>query len=158
MAVRPKGLFNFIQESNRIEGMHHIPDEDEMDAYVEFLSLGEDDLVIASMVRFVDQICGALPRTDFGMNVVVGSHTPPPGHPDMTYKIGAILELARNNIETPWEVHRRYEWLHPFMDGNGRSGRALWAWQILHHDIWPHTLELGFLHPAYYSALEKDDE
>ena len=46
----------------------------------------------------------------------------------------------------------RYETLHPFMDGNGRSGRILWAWQMIEHNIAP-GLSLGFLHAYYYQTL-----
>ena len=38
------------------------------------------------------------------------------------------------------------------MDGNGRSGRILWAWQMIEHNINP-GLSLGFLHTFYYQAL-----
>ena len=55
-------------------------------------------------------------------------------------------------MATPFGIHLRYETLHPFMDGNGRSGRILWAWQMLHHDIAP-GIRLGFLHAFYYQTL-----
>ena len=58
-----------------------------------------------------------------------------------------------DNDATPYDIHRRYETLHPFMDGNGRSGRILWAWQMIHHDIRP-GLSLGFLHAFYYQTLD----
>ena len=37
---------------------------------------------------------------------------------------------------------------HPFTDGNGRSGRALWLWQMNNH------APFGFLHTFYYQTLE----
>lgn len=38
------------------------------------------------------------------------------------------------------------------MDGNDRSGRILWAWQMIEHNISP-GLSLGFLHALYYRTL-----
>ena len=45
-----------------------------------------------------------------------------------------------------------YEMLHPFMDGNGRSGRALWAWMMLR--LGQDPFALLFLHRFYYQTLE----
>ena len=53
----------------------------------------------------------------------------------------------------PAEYHQRYETLHPFMDGNGRSGRALWAWQRLQRGESPFAL--GFLWAYYYETLQQ---
>lgn len=38
------------------------------------------------------------------------------------------------------------------MDGNGRSGRAIWAWMRLKENRDP--FQLGFLHSFYYESLE----
>ena len=54
----------------------------------------------------------------------------------------------------PWVFHVQYERLHPFTDGNGRSGRALWAWQMMRRR---EGLALGFLHRFYYQTLVARD-
>jgi Fic family protein len=40
------------------------------------------------------------------------------------------------------------------MDGNGRSGRAIWLWQMLRQEG---GAPLGFLHHFYYQTLEAQD-
>jgi len=57
-----------------------------------------------------------------------------------------ILVLAHYDRTHAFEVHLDYEHLHPFTDGNGRSARMLWAWQM-------REFPLGFLHTFYYQAL-----
>jgi len=38
------------------------------------------------------------------------------------------------------------------MDGNGRSGRAIWAWQMLGDEQDPFAIP--FLHRFYYQTLD----
>ena len=134
-------LYDFVQESNRIEGIHKVRSV-EIDAHVNFL---ESDGGVAALEKFVDIVAGAPLRSRQGMDVRVGTHYPPPGGPMVVTALGELLD--RTDLD-PWERHVAYETLHPFMDGNGRSGRVLWL-----RDMGGQA-PIGFLHRFYYQTLD----
>jgi hypothetical protein len=108
-------------------------------------------VTVDDMVQFVSVYQpNARLRNKPGLNVRVGDHIAPPGGPEIPEALADILR--DEGIQGPYRIHCRYETLHPFTDGNGRSGRALWAWMMVRHDIWPGLL-IGFLHAFYYQTL-----
>lgn len=141
----------FVAESNRIEGITRPPSDAELMASIAFLSLPHEPTV-ACLEAFVSVVQpGARLRTEPGMNVVIGEHVPPKGGPFIRTRLESLL-LGVAQGEHPYALHVEYERLHPFMDGNGRSGRILWAWQMVHRGHRP-GLHLGFLHAWYYQSL-----
>lgn len=141
-------LIRFVRESNQIEGILRHPTSEEVDATDRFIRLNAP--VVSDIEDLVEVYQPeAKLRLSPGMNVRVGRHIAPPGGPEIGARLAALLENL--GMSDPWETHVGYETLHPFTDGNGRSGRALWAWQMCaRHD---HGLELGFLHRFYYQTL-----
>jgi len=140
----------FISESNHIEGIDSVGDNEEA-AYTEFLEcFGEDDDDdIKELEKLVSVIQpNAHLRSLPGFDVQVGTHIPPPGGPKIVEALNYVLDVMWES--TPWETHLSYESLHPFTDGNGRSGRALWLYHMQYREL---DWSLGFLHTFYYQVL-----
>ena len=143
-------LVRFVTESNAIEGIRRSPLPAELEAHREFLNCGHPR--VEEFERFVKVVApGMRLRAHAGMDVRVGNHVAPRGGVRIPLELDEIIQEALAGAP-PFEVHVAYETLHPFEDGNGRSGRALWAWQMVRQHEW--ALELGFLHAFYYQTLE----
>jgi fido (protein-threonine AMPylation protein) len=139
---------DFVRESNRIEGINKEPTKGEMLEHDRFIDLAV--VTAVDLKRFVAVYQpNARIRNRIGMNVRVGSYAPKPG----SEMIPILLEELLDDIEekTPYQAHVEYELLHPFTDGNGRSGRALWAWHMIQNKG---NYNLGFLHHFYYQSLD----
>lgn len=152
MTALPSQILAFVVESNRIEGILRPPSRAEIDASSAFLSL--ERVRVRDLETFVLACAHAPLRRRPGMDVQVGDHVAPRGGPDIEPALVELLERAQLNAAHPHAVHYDYEKLHPFMDGNGRSGRILWAWQMLAHGHSP-GIALGFLHAFYYQTLSQ---
>lgn len=138
----------FIEESNSIEGIVRSAYPYEVEAVNKFLALPSvsiDDLCELAYI-FTPQ---AILRRTPGMNVMVGNHLPPLGGSDLVDSLDELLDYMNRKGFTPYELYCAYEWLHPFMDGNGRTGRALW----LRYMGGIRCAPLGFLKHWHYQTL-----
>lgn len=148
--THPQWLVAFANESNKIEGMAPARTH-EMDALAAFLAL--DTITIDALQSYVSIVApGHQLRERSGLNVRVGSHIAPAGGPVIRTRLEELLAFLPRS--SPYHNHIAYETLHPFTDGNGRSGRALWLWQHLNFDQGDRVKTLGFLHSFYYEALQ----
>ena len=137
-------LEDFVRESNRIEGIDRDPTDKEFLVHADLMS--RDGISVGDMERFVAIVQpGAVIRNRVGLDVRVGNHIAPRGGAHMERELHGILQDP-----SPYRAHIQYEMLHPFTDGNGRSGRALWL--KLMGGI--HRAPLGFLHHFYYQTLQ----
>ena len=143
----------FVAESNRIEGITRDPKDYEIEVHELFLA--EQQITVSALEAFFHVgATGAGLRNRPGLNVRVGNHRPRPGGPWIKFNLEALLGDIEIGRFTPYQAHQRYEHLHPFTDGNGRSGRALWAWHMRRTGENPFVLP--FLHRWYYQSLEAD--
>ncbi len=142
-------VFSFMEESNRIEGIVRPPTSEEVAATKGFLRLEYlevDDLI--NLVKVYQP--NAVPRFEVGLDVRVGQHVPPRGGPEIRVALETLLRAISTVKLSPFNGHCEYETLHPFTDGNGRSGRTVWLWSMGGVNRAP----LGFLHTFYYQSLQ----
>ena len=138
-------LYDFVRESNRIEGIMRKPSVAEVAAHMVFL---DGPATVEALEKFVAAIQpDAVLRRMPGVNVVVGMHRAPEGGPHIVEELQRILDDGGR--DNPYVQHQRYEHLHPFTDGNGRSGRVLWLKNV------GGKAPLGFLHSWYYLSLQE---
>jgi hypothetical protein len=103
--------------------------------------------------RTPDLIAPGMPiRRHKGMNVRVGNHIAPECGPHIMRRLQRVLTKVNQGSDTPWSVHVPFETLHPYMDGNGRTARAISALQM--QRLGRDPFALPFLHRFYYQTLE----
>lgn len=156
--MRREEMRRFAAESDRIEGIDEEDERHERHIAELGILLERPKLTVVDVRRFV---AGAQPNAKIrdrkGRNVSIMRngevlHRPPEGGIQIVGKLEELLEqISRGELE-PGEAHAAYESLHPFTDGNGRSGRAVWAWHM--EKVGQNPFGLGFLHLFYYQALE----
>lgn len=144
-------LLKFAEESNRIEEIYtprrHLQHAAALEKFLEC----SKEALLGGLVAFVKAIQpGAFLRTAGSHRVWIGGREAPPASEVLLF-LPRLLDHAAGGSD-PVKIHQEYEYLHPFLDGNGRSGRALWLWQMINQH--GYDLRYGFLRMYYYQTLD----
>ena len=144
--LRSFSLRGFVAESNMIERILFVNAED---IFSHNTLLKAPLLTIDILTAFVEGVTGGrhMLRDTVGMDVRVGKHYPPFGGPNVVRSLERFVNVLPEL--TPYRAHLAFEKLHPYLDGNGRCGRAIWLYMMGGIDKAP----LGFLHHWYYQSL-----
>ena len=92
-------------------------------------------------------------------NEVGGNATCPPR--EVSARMKELLDYYcskdKKTIEDIAEFHQKFEWIHPFQDGNGRVGRLIIFKECLAHNIVPFIIDEE-LKIFYYRGLQEWDK
>lgn len=138
-------LTALVCESNAIEGIYREPTDAELEATERFVTLPEMKVEDVQKLVSIYQP-DAILRDRAGLDVRVGSYIAPRGGPQIRWNLATLLADINRDRRDAYKAHVLYEMLHPFTDGNGRSGRAIWMWQT-------GDVQLSFLRWWYYASL-----
>lgn len=147
----------FINTSNRIENIE-IPLPEALSGWVKGKSEHPE---IQGQVKALQYVFSKFATTDMSVSVVCKLHTILMTDLLQPYELGLRREWVQiggklcpaptavrrmleewckkvNSLQNPteediWKCHLAYEKIHPFIDGNGRSGRLLWLWLRYRH-------------------------
>ena len=145
-----------ITHSNHIEGVTDPQEvEQSLTAWEHLCSYNELDLELVLSVHECIMMC--LWPSEAGrlriVDVWVGEYVAPPWNSVHSLLNAWVLMVNEKLFSSPKKAHVEFEKIHPFRDGNGRTGRMLMWWDELRRGLDP-TLIRYEDRFRYYSWFE----
>jgi Fic family protein len=158
--ITDEQVIQFIRESNAIEEIHNTYEEveaawkkkkskiPEMDGHVKAFHEMVNWMFSENFTEIKPENISKLHTTlmkdllepyELGFRrewVRVGSRLCPPPlavSPMLKQWCEKVNKMEYPTEEEVWQAHLAYETIHPFIDGNGRSGRLIWLWLRYKH-------------------------
>lgn len=144
-------IHKYIHESNLIEGIDN--ENEDVQSYKAWLYLKEQKIITKQVLRDLHTLItkNLLPvyeqgffRSELSANVYINNKLAP-----APFIVDALIDnwILDYGVkaEDPTIAHIRYEHIHPWIDGNGRTGRML---------LWWHELKNKDI-PSLYSNVDK---
>lgn len=161
-------MAKFLKESYAIEGIHSgVPMQDILTAldFMKDPSTSVEKLSgsLCNWIDLVQPFCTL--RTLSTQNVQVGNHRAPTGGGEIRWRFEQLIDATMQSqqeeglVVSVFEVHRRFQNLHPFTDGNGRAGRLL-ALRHAHFqdsEAYKMMTSVGWLRTWYFLSLQNYD-
>jgi hypothetical protein len=134
MEIHPAAMADwvpdFVRVNNKISGIDRASTPEEVAAHRGLFATNA--LRVENIEIFVDHIeRGARIRDDVEVGIFDNGLA---FQVDPTADLATIVTAIRTFAAPPERLHRLYRLLHPFTEGNGRSGRALLMWQVIRRD------------------------
>ena len=137
----------FMLESNKIEGEVRLNPGDKEAFDMAMLGIDTEDLLFKIhdvLTKHLKVIWGGRYRL---CNVTVGGSEPPSYYKVPGMMLSFFKDLPKLNS---WQAHNRFEYIHPFEDFNGRTGRLLWVSKAVNEG---YIFKIPFLLTYYYQTL-----
>lgn len=149
----------YIRESNLIEDINDpAEDKQSLEAW-EFIKfkpyIGEQDFLTLHNLITINQ----LPKYESGhyrkISVIVGGRICPKPFLAEQLTYNWLVDMIQHwKTLDPIEMHIRFEKIHPFADGNGRTGRMLMWWHQLKKKQEPTLFLNSEKHEKYYPLFK----
>jgi len=157
ITVRGKSLREHLEARNHPDAIDYVEELAQKDTVVK----QEDILKVHGLLmRGIDDENAGIYRTE-QVRVADATFMPPPAQ-EIPKMIGELLQTLRQNpdelrpVELAAFFHHKFVYIHPFLDGNGRTARLLMN-VVLMKSGYPFTVLLRVDRPRYLRALTEAD-